>query len=351
VFPLESQNPVLSVATRSGEVESFHRGAVAVFHDGELALKLGDIDRPVFARSAVKPLQALPLIERGVPARLSLPVEELAVLCASHDGTSRHVEAVRSFLQRGGLQESMLGCGPHAPFEKASRLAMAQSGQKPRKVHNNCSGKHTGFLHLAKECGDSLSDYLDPGSAAQKLVATAVAEMAGLSEPLATGIDGCGAPTFLMPLAALAKSFCQFANPQGLSSVRSNACRTIFQAVGQAPILLAGENRMCTALVRTWPGSAFAKNGAEGVYVVALAPDVRRRRFPGAIGLAIKIDDGAERGYQPVVIDLLRWLGAFESVCGVGAVPDSLQRFDRIPIHNTQKLVVGEVKPVVDWAQ
>lgn len=343
---VSSPNPILSVATRSGRVESWHRGAIAVYHDGAPALSLGDTELPIFARSAVKPLQALPLIERGVPARLGLPAEELAVLCASHDGTEAHVAAVRSLLARGDLDEDLLGCGPHAPFAKQSRLQMLSRGDKPLKVHNNCSGKHTGFLLLARECGDDLANYLKPDSAAQRLVNEAVAEMAGLPAPLATGLDGCGAPTFVLPLTALARAFCQLANPDGVSSVRAAACHSIFEAVGQAPLLLAGEQRLCTALVRVWPGRSFAKNGAEGVYVLSLAPDAKRSKWPGAIGIAIKIDDGTERGYQPVVIDLLKWLGAFAG----DVVPEALARFANIPIHNTQKLLVGDVHSVVDWA-
>lgn len=340
-----SPNPVLSVATRSGRVESWHRGAVSVVHDGEPVLSLGDIDLPVFARSAVKPLQALPLFERGVPQRWGLPAKEIAVLCASHDGTDQHVAAVRSMLARGGLTEELLGCGPHAPFAKASRLSMLQRGDQPLKVHNNCSGKHTGFLHLQQDMGADLASYLDPASPAQRAVHEAVAEMASLTAPLETGLDGCGAPTFILPLRALARAFCQLANPIGLAPVRSDACRAILEAVGQAPVLLAGEQRLCTALVRTFPGKSFAKNGAEGVYVLALAPDARRVRYPGALGIAIKADDGAERGYQPVVIDLLRWLGAFEG----DVVPAPLQRFERIAIGNTQKIQVGEVHCVAEW--
>lgn len=338
-------NPVLSVATRSERVESWHRGAFAVFHRGQPAVLVGDTESPTFARSAVKPLQALPLIESGVPRRLGLPAEELAVMCASHDGTDAHVQTVRSFLSREGLSEDLLGCGPHAPFAKPSRLQMLGRGEKPRKVHNNCSGKHTGFLYLAKECGDDLADYLSPDSAAQRRINEAVSEMAGVPGPLPTGLDGCGAPTFVMSLATMARAFCQLANPEGVSSVRADACRSILAAVGQAPLMLAGEQRLCTALVRTFPGTSFAKNGAEGVYVMSLAPDPARARFPGALGIAIKVDDGAERGYQPVVIDLLRWLGAF----GGEAIPESLQRFASIPIPNTQKRLVGDVHSVVEW--
>lgn len=335
------------MVTRSERVESFHRGSVAVVHDGELALALGDVEMPIYARSAVKPLQALPLFERGVPQRLGLPAEELAVLCASHDGTERHVAAVRSFLGRDGLDEDLLGCGPHAPFAKDARLEMLRRGERPLKVHNNCSGKHTGFLYLARELGDDLADYLDPNSRAQREINAAVAEMAGLDAPLPVGLDGCGAPTLLLSLHALARSFCRFANHDALAPVRADACRSILEAVGAAPVLLAGEQRLCTALVRQWPGRTFAKNGAEGVYVMALAPDPRRSRFPGALGLAVKADDGAERGYQPVVVDLLRWLGAF----GSDEVPEPLQRFWRLPISNTQKKQVGEVHSVVAWGQ
>lgn len=338
-------NPVLAVALRSGRVESWHRGAVAVVHDGEPVLALGAVDVPVFVRSAVKPLQALPLLERGLADQLALPDDELAVLCASHDGTPQHVAAVRSFLARGGLDESQLGCGPHAPFDPASRRDLLQRGEKPGKVHNNCSGKHTGFLHLARACGDDLARYLQPDSRAQREVQAAVAAMAGCAEPLEVGLDGCGAPTFRLPLAALARAFCRLANPSGLPPVRAAACRRILEAVGRAPVLLAGERRFCTALVRTWPGACFAKNGAEGVYALALAPDPRRERFPGGLGIAIKIDDGAERGYQPVVTDLLLRLGAFAG----GAVPPALQPFHCVPIDNTQRLRVGQVECACEW--
>ncbi len=344
-WPRSAANPVVSVVTRSGRVESSHRGAVAVVHDDELVVAVGDVEQDVYARSAVKPLQALPLLDRGVHQDLGMPAEELAVLCASHDGTPRHVAAVRSFLARGGFDEAQLGCGPHAPFARDARLEMLGRGEQPQKVHNNCSGKHAGFLHLARACGDAPADYLASDSAAQREVNLAVAEMAGLEGPLPVGLDGCGAPTMLLSLRQMARAFCRFANPAAQSPVRAASCRTIFEAVGDAPALLAGERRLCTALVRQWPGRCFAKNGAEGVYVLSLAPDPARSRFPGPLGLAVKADDGAERGYQPVVVDLLRWLGAF----GSDGVPSPLERFWKVPISNTQKQPVGAVESVVAW--
>lgn len=342
-------NPVLAEATRSGRVESWHRGAVAVCHAGELVVQLGDVARPVFARSATKPLQALPFLERGLHTQLGLTSAEIAVMCASHDGAAVHTATVRSFLARGGLREDQLGCGPHAPFDQDTRLDLLKNGQKPGRVHNNCSGKHAGFLHLAKACGDELGGYLDPGCRSQQEVAAAVLAMAG-GGPLGPGtfdlgLDGCGAPTFVLPLGALATAFCRLANPVGLPAVRTAACRTIFAAAAEHPVLVAGERRFCTALLRCWPGQVFAKNGAEGVYALALAPDPARTRWPGALGIAVKIDDGAERGYWPVVVEVLQRLGAF----GTGAVPSSLAAFHRVPITNTQQKLVGEVRSVFDW--
>jgi len=319
---------------------------VAVWHDQQLLLELGDAATPVFCRSAVKPLQALPLLERGLADRFGLGAPELAVLCASHDGTEDHVRAVRGFLRRAGLDEQLLGCGPHPPLDPAARRALLALGQPPRRVHNNCSGKHTGFLCLARELGDELDGYLQPDCRSQLEVQAAVGAMAGVSLPIETGVDGCGAPTFLLPLAALARAFSRLANPGGHSAVRAAACRQIFDAASRQPVLVAGERRLCTALLRATPGRLFAKNGAEGVYAVALAPDPERRLCPGALGIAIKVHDGAQRGYQPVVVDLLRVLG-----CWGGRLPAPLAEFHEVPLHNTRGARIGELRCAVDWSQ
>lgn len=339
-----TNNPVLAVATRSGAVESWHRGAAVVVHAGEVLLAVGDAARPVFVRSAVKPLQALPLLERGLADALALPAEEIAVMCASHDGAAPHTTAVASLLRRGGFVADQLGCGPHAPFDGETRRQLLRVGERPGRLHNNCSGKHAGFLLLAKACGDEPAHYLDPGARGQREVNAAVAAMAGLPGPLPTGLDGCGAPTFVLPLLALAQAFCRLANPIDQPSVRAAACRRILDAVAAAPAMLAGERRFCTALLRCLPGRNFAKNGAEGVYAVALAPDARRRRCPGAVGIACKIDDGSERGYQPVIVDLLWRLGAFG-----GDLPAAAAAFHELVLHNTQHKRVGEVKCVLPW--
>ncbi|MGE3173523.1 MAG: asparaginase [Planctomycetota bacterium] len=338
---------LLSTVTRSGRVESWHRGAVAVWHDGDLLLAAGPAQAPVICRSATKPLQALPFLERGLDRTLELTAGEIAVMCASHGGTRAHTDTVRRFLLRGGFAEDDLGCGPHAPFCAETRRELLARGERPTRVHNNCSGKHTGFLHLARACGDDLSGYLDPGSRSQREVAAAVAAMAGVDGVPERGIDGCGAPTFVLPLAALARAFARLANPDGVPAVRAAACRTILAAAGREPELLAGRGRLCTALVRTAPGRVFAKNGAEGVYAAALAPDPQRRRCPGAVGIAVKAHDGSDRGYQPVVVDLLRHLGAFGD--GATTVPDDLRGFWQPAVRNTRGDEVGAVRCAVDW--
>ena len=341
---------VLATVSRSGRIESWHQGALAVWHDDAPWLALGDVLAPVFARSAVKPLQALPSFDRGLPERLGLGAAEIALMCASHDGTERHVEVVRGFLARGGLTEQQLGCGPHAPLDPAARTRLLCAGQEPSRVHNNCSGKHTGFLHLAKACGDELPGYLDPACRSQQEVHGAVAAMAGVP-PSAIGTDGCGAPTFALPLMALARAFARLANPAALGAVRAAACKTILECAGAEPALLAGERRFCTALLRTLPGRMFCKNGAEGVYAVALAPDRSRRRCPGGVGIAIKVHDGSERGYQPVIVDLLRHLGAWGVASGTAAaVPPALASWHVQALHNTRGERIGEVRCAIDWA-
>lgn len=302
----------------------------------EVLHRLGEPDRPIYSRSAIKPLQALPLLERGIAARLSLTPPELALLSASHNGTPRHVEVVEQILARGGFTRDDLLCGPHAPFDQKASRAITAASSKPHRIHNNCSGKHAGFLLLAADMGVPQEQYLDPESASQQLIRRTVAEMAGLAyEDLGVGVDGCGAPTLHLPLTALARAFANLTNPQHLPPVRADACKTLLGAISEHPELLAGAGRLCTALIRSRPGAIYPKNGAEGLYAFGL---------PGrGLGVAIKVDDGAERGYQPVVVDLLRALSHWDEV------PDPLRPFHLVPLRNTRKLVVGEVACAVSW--
>src|SRR5689334_20028513 len=188
-MPSTEPDPILCQVTRSGRVESWHRGALAVVHAGGSWLSLGDVDREVFCRSAVKPFQALPLLERGLHERSGLGDPELAVMIASHGGTEPQVRAVRSLLAKAGLHEDLLGCGPHPPSDADARNALLAAGGKQQKIHNNCSCKHAGFLVLARELGDDLGRCLDPASRTQQEVNAAVAAMAGVRGPVTVGLD------------------------------------------------------------------------------------------------------------------------------------------------------------------
>jgi L-asparaginase II len=327
---------VLSAVTRSGEVESTHRGHVVVVRGGAIAHAFGDPHVQVYTRSAIKPLQALPLFDRGIVARLGLTDEELALVSASHQGAALHVDVVRGLLAKGGLAPDDLGCGPHAPFDRDAAQALVRAGEAPARIHNNCSGKHAGFLLLAQACGTPLRDYLHPDSTAQQLVRAAVADMTRTeANELYAGVDGCGAPTLRMPLSALAIGFWQLTNPQGLSASRRVACARMLAAITRAPLHLAGHGRLCTALIASAPGRVYPKNGAEGVYAVGVA---------GLdFAVAIKVEDGAERGYVPVVLDVLAKFGLWP------AVPRELAEFARKEIRNTRKEVVGHIASVLPW--
>ena len=336
--------PLLAIVERSGRLESRHRGHVAVVQadpvEGDRLLRAyGDPEVSVFTRSAIKPLQALPLIERGVAERLQLTDRELAVTSASHNGTDEHVGVVEGLLAKGGFSEDDLLCGAHAPFDRQASLAIARSGSKPRRIHNNCSGKHAGFLHLAKDLGVPAKSYLDPESESQRLVRRTVAEMGGLDEDqVADGLDGCGAPTLHMPLIGLARAFCRLANPDLLSPVRARSCRRLLHAISDQPVCLAGTGRLCTVLVESAPRRVYPKNGAEGVYAVGLV-----REDGAGFGVAVKVEDGHERGYMPVVVEILQSLGLWSRL------PTELERFREVPVFNTQKVLVGRVRSALAW--
>lgn len=322
---------ILARVTRSGEVESSHRGSVVITKDDAVLHAWGDIDAPVFVRSAAKPFQMLPFLERGLADRYGVTPAELAILVASHSGTPEHVAIVRGLMKKLGVDESELRCGPHAPYDVPSSIAIARAGDKPKPVHNNCSGKHVGFVRLARELGVDAAHYLDPDTASQQAVRVAVQEMTSTSDAdLFVGIDGCGAPTFRMPLVALARGFARVATPTRCSPERVRALRSILAAVTSFPQVFSGPGRLEDALINALPGRIFPKNGAEGVYAIGLAGT--------GLGIAIKVADGHERGYFPVVIDLLQRLGILTEV------PAALERFRRAPILNTQKIVVGHVE-------
>lgn len=312
-------NPILVELTRGDLVESVHRGAVAVADaGGAIRFALGDIETDVYPRSSLKPIQALPLIESGAAEALS--DEEVALACASHSGEPMHVSRVAAWLDRIGCRESDLACGPQPPRYEPALEEMLRAGEKPTRLHNNCSGKHTGFLALAKHLRAPLAGYVDVAHPVQQAVLTSLKSLCGVSDP-PWGVDGCAAPNFALPLSAFARALAQIAGRRTLGAGR------ILRAMTSHPELVAGTGRSCTLIMRAARGKAAVKVGAEGVYA-AMLPEA-------GLGIALKIDDGAGRAAETVVAAMLAKLG----------VIGEDNEFLRSPLLNTRGETVGERRP------
>ena len=294
-----SSNPVLVEILRGALVESSHTGAIAVADArGRLMLALGDVKHPVYPRSAVKAMQGLPLLESGAADAFALSDAELAVACASHSGDRVHLDTVGSLLAKAGLDDSYLACGAHWPVSEAATRELLRAGQRPRAIHNNCSGKHAGMLATAKHLGLDPRGYEQPDHPVQLMIARIISEICGNALDRARmGIDGCSVPTFALPLAALAGGFARLGSGEGLPFERTLAARRLLHACFAEPLHVAGEGRFDTIVLRTLAPSCFIKGGAEGVHCAAL-PEL-------GLGIALKIDDGAKRAAELVMSELL----------------------------------------------
>jgi L-asparaginase II len=291
-------NPVLVEVWRGGFVESRHRGAVAVVGaNRQTLLAVGDVTMPIFPRSAVKPLQALPLVESGAADRYSLGDDELALACASHGGEPAHVEGVARMLAKAGLDSSALACGTHWPSSQAAALALARTGG-PSPLHNNCSGKHAGFLCLACAMGVDHVGYWRPEHAVQLLVRGVLEDLTGaVMPPDCRAVDGCSVPTWAVPLHNLAHAFAKFGTGHGLAPERARAAARLRAACALKPCFVAGSGRFCTQVIQLLGARALVKTGAEGVYCGALPQQ--------GLGIAIKCDDGAGRAGEAIMATLI----------------------------------------------
>ncbi|SON54827.1 L-asparaginase II [Hartmannibacter diazotrophicus] len=287
-------NPVLVEVTRGGVVESRHRGSVVVVDaDGRDVLALGNVRAPVFPRSAIKAFQALPLIESGAADRFGFGNAEIALACSSHNGEAAHVSTARRMLKACGCDEGCLECGPQAPEREADKARLARLQGRPARIHNNCSGKHSGFIATAMAMGVDPTGYSKRGHPVMDGVIDAVCDMVGdvFAEDYC-GLDGCSIPTFAVPLTATAYGFAKFATGAKLGPERTKAVARIREAVFAEPFMVAGTGRFCTRAMTILGKRAFVKTGAEGVFTVALPEQ--------GLGMAIKIDDGATRASEVV---------------------------------------------------
>lgn len=311
--------------TRGGRVESRHRIDVAVCTSaGELVDSFGDPDRPTQPRSASKPIQALPLVTSGAAAAFDLSQVELALACASHSSEPGHVGAVLQLLDRVGSGAHELECGAHRPGNQAAADALIRDGVEPGREHNNCSGKHSGFLTTAHHLGEDPTGYLSPSHPVQRRVTAAMEMMCGLSldgqEP---GIDGCGIPVWTVPLRGLATGWARLADPAATSDDVGAAGTTLLDAMTAEPWFVAGTDRSCTRIMKERGPRVAVKTGAEGVYCGVDRAD--------GIGIALKCDDGAGRGAELAIEAVLR------RVLGEPAPAPT-------PVHNAAGTIVGEIR-------
>jgi L-asparaginase II len=272
----------------------------------------------------------VPLIESGAAGAFGVSDEELALACASHSGEPMHTTRVAGWQERIGCSVADLACGPHRPVHEQTAIEMIVRHERWTSLHNNCSGKHTGFMTLSRHLGAPVAGYQLVDHAAQRAVERTLKEMAGVSGELPYGVDGCTVPNFALPLKALARAMAQFADGSGLSPARRAATARIVRAMTDHPELVAGTGRACTNLMRQ-SGTVVVKTGAEGVYI-AIIPEL-------GLGAALKIDDGASRASETAIAALLIALGAVPDEGAAGSLA-------KAPVLNTRGTAVGERRAV-----
>jgi L-asparaginase II len=293
------ENPVTVEVTRGQLVESRHRGlAIVVDAAGRIIFSAGDIDAAVFPRSACKAIQALPLVESGAADAYGFGNRELALACASHSGEPDHVATAAAMLKAAGWDERVLECGAHWSSHQSVLIDQARTLDKPTALHNNCSGKHSGFVCTCSHTGEDPRGYAGFDHPLQQAIRAIMSDLTGavLSRDNC-GTDGCSIPTYAVPLSGLARGFGKLATGSGLEPVRASAARRLINACMAEPFYVAGTRRFCTKLMQVAPGKIFAKTGAEGVFC-ALLPEK-------GLSFAVKCEDGATRAAEAMIAALL----------------------------------------------
>jgi L-asparaginase II len=314
---------------RGGLLESTHQGhAVVVDDTGQIVESWGDPNRIIFPRSSCKMIQALPLVESGAADAFGLTPVQLALSCASHQGAALHVNAARDWLAGIGLGEPDLRCGSHEPYDRAERDRLICDHEGPCQLHNNCSGKHSGFLTANKHLKGG-PEYVEIDHPLQKAIRAATEEVT--DEIVAGyGIDGCSAPNFAMSVVGLARAMAKFAKAGAGGSVRDRAMQRLRDAMAAQPEYVAGEGRSCTELMRAMGGRVAIKTGAEAVFI-AMIPERK-------LGLALKIEDGNSRASEAALVAILTRLGVLDA-----AHPMAQKRLPA-PQTNCRGLTVGELR-------
>ena len=342
---LNKIEPLVEV-TRGNIVESMHYGAFAVVDsDGNLLAAGGDPKMVTFMRSSSKPLQILPLLEKGGAEHYHLSEQEIALICSSHSGTDEHVSVLKSLQKKIGIGPEDLQCGISPPIDKATFKRMLMDNEESTTLRQNCSGKHSGMIALAKILNIPFEDYVLPEHPIQKIILDSFADMVGFDrDKIIIGIDGCSVPVFAIPLYNAALGYAKLCDPKNETPVRAEACRTVTKSMASYPFMVAGPDRFDTAIMSTCHGTIVSKSGAEGFQSTGIMPNVLYEGSPG-IGICLKIIDGdtEHRARPTVIIEILRKLKAIsqENI-------DDLANYYVRPVKNWRNMEVGEFRPCFD---
>jgi len=345
----EAARPVLVEVLRGGRVESVHRGSIAVVKpDGNRIASVGDPDQFIFARSSAKPFQLAPFIASGLFDTYRLGTEAIAIMAASHNGEDRHVRLVQDILRGAGLTSAVLHNQVHPPFDTETAHRLIRDGEKPTVLRGNCSGKHAGMVLFAKAAGWPLDGYWESEHPVQQRALETISAVSDVPiESIAVAVDGCGVPTFGLPLTGLATAFARLADPSAVADPPlSRALYRIRDAMTAHPELVAGERRRIdTALMRTYRGRVVSKGGAEGVLAMGLPPGALPAGAPfgdGPMGIVAKIEDGnaARRAGDAVSVGVLRQL-----CLPMDPLPPAVDELANPPIVDPRGVPAGAVRP------
>ncbi len=332
-FPLPNHVPI-AVSTRGGHPENVFYGSIAVVdRSGKLLASVGDVDAPIFTRSALKPLQALPLVANPRFSEYGLTPQEIALLCSSHNGEAIHADTAQRLLAKIGLTDAALQCGNHAPYWYQWNHQRPEEGKRWSSYFHNCSGKHSGMLLQAKLLAASTETYLEPENAVQQLIRDAVAYACGEPDPAAMpwGTDGCSAPNFAVPLKGLARAFAWLSNANDDARYGS-APRKLFDAMAAHPEMVSGEGRNDLALATAGRGDWATKVGADGVQALG-------SRSHG-IGIAAKVSNGNGPALMVAFCAALEQLGMLDD-----SARAALADWSGASIKSVRGIEVGRLQP------
>jgi L-asparaginase II len=318
--------------TRGNIIESTHKGNVAVVDaKGQLLYYAGNPNAIVFARSSMKPIQAIPVVETGAADHFHFNNADLSLCCASHNGEKMHTNRVLAILGRSGIGVTSLKCGTHPPRWLDTYKELILQGKEVTPLYNNCSGKHTGMLVTAKHMNEPLENYYALNHPVQQRILAAVSEMTEYpKDQIEIGIDGCGVPVHGVPLEKLAQGYAKLTRPAELPEKRRKAIRRITKAMVTAPEMVGGTDRFCTDFMKVGKGRFIGKAGAEGVYCIG--------DLETGLGIAVKIEDGNARAAYPAAVEVLKQLNLLTEQ----QIEELLNHY-RPKLHNCRKEEIGEL--------